>query len=161
MFKLQEVFPLLNCIVASKTKAPGLDGIQVDAIRTFMEMMFPDLFNIFREFHRNGQLPSCAHLSLVPLIPQATDADHISCYRPISFSEILRRVVAKILASRQKPVYRARVRVPSCIYSSPFDSGWFCHCLWNGLGPSCWDLIYIKAGFSFSHGLIYFRAIWG
>ncbi|XP_028123599.1 uncharacterized protein LOC114320724 [Camellia sinensis] len=85
-------------------KAPSPDGFNMICFQKLWKLMKRDVCNFFKEFHMNGKLLKRLNSSFISLIPKKDNPVGHGDYRPISLIGSMYKILAKVLASRLKPV---------------------------------------------------------
>ena len=104
-FQLQEVTneDIRNIITSlSDNKSPGPDGIPSSIIKLLEPLLTPVLTNIVNHSITEGIFPSDWKQSLVVPIFKSGDQTSLSNYRPISLTNILSRILEKIVNKQIK-----------------------------------------------------------
>ena len=85
-------------------KSPGPDGINFKFIKTFWNLIKPDVLRFLDEFHINGIIPRGCNALLIVLIPKVANPQALDEYRQVSLIGCMYRIVAKLLANRLKKI---------------------------------------------------------
>ena len=94
-----------SCIIKSpRSKAPGLSGLTADVLHPIADLIAPLIASMFRFFFRFSIVPSSWTKTLVCPVPKKGDLSRISNYRPISLTEILRKVYEMCLLEELKKI---------------------------------------------------------
>ena len=81
-------------------KAPSPDGFSVEFYQFFLEVVKPDLMNLFYEFHA-GRLPiHSLNFRVITLLPKIADAARIQQYMPICLLNMSFKIFTKVLNNR-------------------------------------------------------------
>ena len=94
-----------SCIIKSpRNKAPGLSGLTADVLHPIADLIAPLIASMFRFFFRFSIVPSNWTKTLVCPVPKKGDLSRISNYRPISLTEILRKVYEMCLLEELRKI---------------------------------------------------------
>ena len=85
-------------------KSLGPDGINFKFIKSFWDLIRPDVLRFLDEFYTNGCFPRGCNASFIALIPKVPEPQTLNDYRPISLIGCIYKIVAKILANRLEKV---------------------------------------------------------
>ena len=85
-------------------KSPGPDGINFKFIKSFWNVIKPDVLRFLDEFYVNGMFPKGCNASFIALIPKVAGPQVLDEYRPISLISCMYKIVAKLLTNRLKKV---------------------------------------------------------
>lgn len=85
-------------------KAPGPDGYTSAFFQKFWPLVEQPLTGFLLEIFRTGLLPEGLNESVIYLLPKCTAPSNLNQFRPISLSNVLVKVVSKVLATRLKPL---------------------------------------------------------
>jgi hypothetical protein len=85
-------------------KAPGLTGLSADLLHPIADMVAPILASLFSIYFYLDVVPSSWKRSLICPIPKKGDLSMISNYRPISLTEVTRKIYEMCLLDRLKAV---------------------------------------------------------
>ena len=92
-----------NFIIKSpKNKAPGLSGLTADILHPIADLIAPLIASMFRFFFKLSMIPSCWTKTLVCPVPKKGDLSRIGNYRPISLTEVLRKIDEMCLLSEMQ-----------------------------------------------------------
>ncbi|GKV28130.1 hypothetical protein SLEP1_g37215 [Rubroshorea leprosula] len=81
------------------TKSPGPDGFNFKFIKTMWEDIKHDIIGFAQEFHEHGKLVKGSNASFIVLIPKVENPQGIEEYKPISFIEVMFKILSKLLAN--------------------------------------------------------------
>ena len=79
-------------IKSPKNKAPGLSGLTADILHPIADLIAPLIASMFRLFFKFSVVPSGWTKTLVCPVPKKGDLSRIGNYRPISLTEVLRKI---------------------------------------------------------------------
>lgn len=97
-----EIFrAMMSC---DPSKAPGYDGFNMRFIREMWDVVGEDISQLILNFFASGEFPPSINTTWVTLIPKSEQAENISEFRPISVIGCIYKIIAKLIASRLKPV---------------------------------------------------------
>ena len=85
-------------------KSLGQDGINFKFIKSFWNVIKPDVLRFLDEFYVNGMFPKGCNASFIALIPKVAGPQVLDEYRPISLISCMYKIVAKLLTNRLKKV---------------------------------------------------------
>lgn len=85
-------------------KSPGPDGYTVEFFKSAWSIVGNDLTKAIQSFFIFGFLPKGVNATILALIPKKTDAREMKDYRPISYCNVLYKIISKILANRLKTI---------------------------------------------------------
>jgi hypothetical protein len=98
----EEVAAALSALPPAK--APGFDGLPLEAWRVCRGAWAPALARLFTAIGAEGRLPDGFLLGVVSAFPKAGDRADPANYRPITLLPAVYKVLAKVLAQRWGPV---------------------------------------------------------
>ncbi|CAH9133061.1 unnamed protein product [Cuscuta epithymum] len=81
-------------------KAPGPDGYSSAFFKSNWELIGHDIVRAIKEFFRSGKLLKQINHTVIALIPKTDHSPKVSDYRPISCTNVLYKIITKILAAR-------------------------------------------------------------
>lgn len=87
-----------------KHKAPGPDGLPALFFQRFWPVVGEAITNFIFQVFRTGVIPEGMNDSLITLIPKCEQPVSITQFRPICLSNVIIKVVSKVLANRLKPL---------------------------------------------------------
>eukprot|EP00253_Pinus_taeda_P028676 PITA_28676 len=87
-------------------KARGPDGFSIHFYRICWVLIKPDLLRMIRGFMRKAKIGGRINSTFLALIPKETNPGSLDRYRPISLCNASYKIVAKLLASRIKPLLK-------------------------------------------------------
>ena len=85
-------------------KSPGPDGMPPLFYQSYWSLLGEDIVQGVLEYLNSGSLPPSLGHSFITLIPKVKSLKYISEYRPISLSNVLYRILTKVLANRLKKI---------------------------------------------------------
>lgn len=83
-------------------KSPGLTGISADLLHPIAESAAPILSSLFGLYFHLDAIPSSWQRSLICPVPKKGDLSRISNYRPISLTEVTRKIYEMCLLEHMK-----------------------------------------------------------
>lgn len=83
-----------------RLKAPGPDGFSGVFYQDNWEVIKKDVFQFVLEVFRSQKIDPVVNKMLIALVPKVKNPERLSEFRPISCSNFIYKVVAKILANR-------------------------------------------------------------
>lgn len=110
-----EIFGTLGKM--SSKKAPGPDSMTILFFKHFWNVVGVDVVNVVQEFFTNGELLHNLSATNITMILKVDNPSKVSQFRPISFCNIIYKLISKILMERLKLV------LPKLI--SPFQLAFF------------------------------------
>ena len=84
--------------------APGPDGMPPLFYQNYWSLLGSDVSHSILHFLNSGVLPPALCHSFITLIPKVKDPKFVSEFRPISLSNVLYRIFAKVLTNRLQDV---------------------------------------------------------
>ena len=87
-----------------KDRSPGCDGIPLEFYRTFWSLLGKSITYVANEIMADGQMTDTQKTVIVRLIPKKGDLKLLANWRPISLLCVNNKVIAKVVASRLKPL---------------------------------------------------------
>jgi hypothetical protein len=84
-------------------KAPGLTGLSADLLHPIADMVAPILASLFSIYFYLDVVPSSWKRSLICPVPKKGDLSMISNYRPISLTEVTRKIYEMCLINLMHP----------------------------------------------------------
>ncbi|CAH9124082.1 unnamed protein product, partial [Cuscuta epithymum] len=84
-------------------KAPGPDGYSSAFFKSNWELIEHDIVQAVKEFFRSGKLLKQINHTVIALIPKKNHSPKVSDYRPISCTNVMYKIITKILAARLTP----------------------------------------------------------
>lgn len=83
------------------SKAPGYDGLAVEAFKQYREVILPHLLKVFNAPRESQTRPACmTKANIVLLLKPRKDPLDLSSYRPISLLQVDIKILAKVLPMR-------------------------------------------------------------
>lgn len=86
------------------SKAPVPDGIPASLFQRFWPLVGGEITAFVHGVFETGHIPEHLNHSLICLIPKIQHPETISQFRPICLSNVIIKVVSKIIANRLKPL---------------------------------------------------------
>lgn len=90
--------------------SPGSDCYSLSLFQSCWEMVKNDLVEVLEECHSNGVINGITNETYIALIPKKINSCKISDFRPKSLVTSLYKIIAKVLVSRLKNVWRVGFR---------------------------------------------------
>ncbi|CAH9076372.1 unnamed protein product [Cuscuta epithymum] len=84
-------------------KAPGPDGFTSAFFKANWNLVGDDIVQATKEFFRTGKLLKQINHTIIALIPKTNHSPKVSDYRPISCTNVLYKIITKIIAARLTP----------------------------------------------------------
>ncbi|CAH9094512.1 unnamed protein product [Cuscuta epithymum] len=84
-------------------KAPGPDGYSSAFFKTNWPLIGDEVIMAVKEFFSSGKLLKQVNHTIIALIPKTSHAPTVTDYRPISCTNVIYKVITKILANRINP----------------------------------------------------------
>ena len=85
-------------------KAPGVDAVPAEFYQDLWEEIGADIFNFAAESIEQAHISAEMNVSKIALLPKTEDRSRIKNFRPISLLNTLYKLIAKIYATRMKPL---------------------------------------------------------
>ncbi|KAK1409431.1 hypothetical protein QVD17_35957 [Tagetes erecta] len=85
-------------------KAPGPDGFNFKFIKTFWDLISPEVIDMAHNLHANDEFPHGAGSAFICLVPKSKSAASLDDQRPITLISSQNKILSKILANRLKLV---------------------------------------------------------
>ena len=85
-------------------KSPGPDGMPPLFYQSYWSLIGSDVAQTILHYLNTGTLPKSLGHSFITLIPKVKCPDHVTQFRPISLSNVLYRIFAKVLANRLRHI---------------------------------------------------------
>ncbi|XP_019181689.1 PREDICTED: uncharacterized protein LOC109176754 [Ipomoea nil] len=85
-------------------KAPGPDGMNPGVYKHFWDVVGSDVSSFIVNCLNNCSLPDKLNETNIILIPKKKTPEMVSDYRPIALSNVVYRVMAKVITARMKPL---------------------------------------------------------
>ena len=84
--------------------APGLDGLPPLFYKQSWDKLGSEVSNAVLSVLNLGILPDTLNHTFLNLIPKVKSVRRVTNFRPISLSNVLYKLIAKVLANRLKPL---------------------------------------------------------
>ncbi|CAH9085418.1 unnamed protein product [Cuscuta europaea] len=84
-------------------KAPGPDGYSSAFFKKNWNIVGEDVIRSTKEFFNSGRLLKQLNHTVIALIPKTSHSPRVSDYRPISCTNVLYKIITKIIAARMIP----------------------------------------------------------
>lgn len=84
------------------SKAPGLDGMIASFFQKYLHVVGSNVSNAVIDFLNSGRMLGCINFTHIVLIPKIKDPQCMSQFRPISFCNVIYKIVSKVLVNRMK-----------------------------------------------------------
>ena len=81
-------------------KAPGLNGLHAFFYKEFWPIVGDTIIDAIISFFTNQCLPKEANNSLIVLIPKTTNPTSVNNFRPISFYNVVYKIISKLLVAK-------------------------------------------------------------
>ena len=101
-FHIQEVEIALKQM--APIKAPGLDGMPPLFYQSYWSLLGSDVATTILHYLNSGSFPQALGHYFITLIPKVKDPTYVSEFRPISLSNVLYRIFAKVLTNRLQAI---------------------------------------------------------
>ena len=101
-FTIEEVEAVLKEM--APLKAPGLNGLPPLFYQSYWSLVGLDVSQSILHYLNTGTLPQSLGHSFITLIPKVKNPEYVSRFRPISLSNVLYRIFAKVLSNRLKKI---------------------------------------------------------
>ena len=85
-------------------KAPGPDGYTCEFFKAAWHIVGKDFVVAIKAFFDSGFLPKRVNSTILALIPKKEESNTMKDYRPISFCNVLYKIISKLMANRLKLV---------------------------------------------------------
>ncbi|XP_019190614.1 PREDICTED: uncharacterized protein LOC109185072 [Ipomoea nil] len=85
-------------------KAPGLDGMNPGFYQHFWDIVGGDVSTYIVNCLNTRSFPTCLNDTNIILIPKKKTPEMVSDYRPIALSNVVYRIMAKVITARMKPL---------------------------------------------------------
>lgn len=103
----EEVNEVLNEI--QNGKAPSLDGFNVDFFKDCWNIVKVDILDVVEDSRTNKTILRALNTSFISLIPKQENAQTPDRYRPIALSNVVYKIISKVVANRLKPLLPALI----------------------------------------------------
>lgn len=87
-----------------KHKAPGPDGLPVEFFQRFWPVVGEAVTKFVSQVFQTGVVPAAMNESLITLIPKQQLPKSMSHFRPICLSNVIIKIISKLIANRLKPL---------------------------------------------------------
>ena len=87
-----------------KGKIPGLDGFTLDFFLGFYDLLKTDILKVVRESQRTGKVLGAMNATFITLIPKKQRGETFEDFRPISYCNMMYKIIYKIISQRLKPI---------------------------------------------------------
>ena len=101
-FHIEEVEVALKQM--APLKAPDLDGIPHLFYQSYWSLLGSDVSTTILHYLNSGSLSQALGHSFITLIPKVKDPTYVSEFRPISLSNVLYRIFAKVPTNRLQAI---------------------------------------------------------
>ena len=81
-------------------RAPGPDGFPIEFFQKFWDLVSPNLFSLFQDFHRGSLDIKRFNYGIITLIPKGQGADRLTMFRPICLLNVVFKIFTKVLNNR-------------------------------------------------------------
>eukprot|EP00253_Pinus_taeda_P022852 PITA_22852 len=85
-------------------KAPGPDGFTIHFYKTCWDIIKGDLIKMIKGFMKKAKVGGGTNSTYLALIPKETNPETFARFRPISLCNASYKIIAKLLATRMKPL---------------------------------------------------------
>ena len=85
-------------------KSPGPEGMPHLFYQSYWSLIGSDVAQTILHYLNTGTLPKSLGHSFITLIPKVKSPNHVTQFRPISLSNVLYRIFAKVLANRLRNI---------------------------------------------------------
>ena len=86
------------------SKAPGPDGMSPFFFQKYWHIVGPDVTGVVLSVLHFGRSLKKMNFTHIVLIPKKNDPQSITEFRPISLSNVVSRIISKVLANRIKSI---------------------------------------------------------
>ena len=104
---MDEVRAAINGLNAES--APGQDGIPVFFYRDYWDRVAPDVMALMDEFHAGSARMDNINRAYIALLPKVQGPEHVGDFCPISLSNSLYLIIAKVLANRLRRLLQSHI----------------------------------------------------
>jgi hypothetical protein len=87
-----------------KDKSPGPDGWSVEFYIEFFDLLGMDLLWVVEEVRTSRRMEGGLNATFLALIPKKDYPESFDGFRPISLCNCLYKIIAKVIATRLKPI---------------------------------------------------------
>ena len=106
-FRVDEVRAAINGLNAEG--APGPDGIPVFFYKDCWDRVAPDVMALMDEFHAGSARIDSINRAYIALLPKVQGANQVGDFRPISLSNIIYLIIAKVLVNRLRRLLQSHI----------------------------------------------------
>ena len=92
------------CFAMHSSKSPGLDGMSPFFIQKYWHIMGENVTEALLSVQNTGHILNKMNFTHILLIPKIKDPQHMADYRHISLSNVVSRIVSKVLANHVKTI---------------------------------------------------------
>ena len=85
-------------------KSPGPDELTIEFFQGFYDLVKEDLLKIVQESQRVGKVLGALNFTFLALIPKKQNPASFEEFRPISYCNVVYKLIAKTIALRLKPI---------------------------------------------------------
>ena len=101
-FEVSEIYVTLHQM--DSNTSPGLDGLPPLFYKQFWSKVGGEVSEAVLSVLNSGIIPDKLNHTFLTLIPKIRSLQKVSDFRPISLSNVLYKIIAKVLANRLKPL---------------------------------------------------------
>ena len=83
-----------------KDKSPGEDGITIEFYKTFLDVLTPELSEIFNNLKFSHNTPASWKNAIIKLLFKKNDVRKLENWRPISLTNVDYKILSKMLTNR-------------------------------------------------------------
>ena len=85
-------------------KAPGLDGFNVDFLKTCWDILKQDILDVVEDSRKSKTVLRALNASFIALIPKQEKAMTPNRFIPIALCNVVYKIISKVIANRLKPL---------------------------------------------------------
>ena len=85
-------------------KAPGPDGIPPLFFQTYWTNVVMDVTQVVLSCLNSGSILKSINHTFIALIPKLNNLERVSDFRPISFCNVIYKIIIKVIVNRLKPM---------------------------------------------------------